>query len=362
MRHLSVRSRILVSVSALLLLGSFAVPLWRIQLHAPQYPEGLGLLIKVNTITGIKPEDLNNINGLNHYIGMKSIEPEAVPVLTVMPWVVGGLAFAALIVAATGLRVMLWGWLAAFAIAGAAGLVEFYLWSYDYGHNLAADAVIKVPGMSYQPPLIGSKQLLNFTAESWPAAGSWLAAAAFLLGLVALVPFARRSAVIAAARGTVARAAVLVIGVLLAASACRSASAEPAAIAYGRADCDVCRMRITDNRFGGEVVTSTGKVHQFDSIECLANYTVSTGTDIRSAWVSDFERPGTLISAATAQFIRRPGPSAGMGADLLAVAPAARESIQRRFGAAPLNWDEIRALAARHALRAAEPRRSAAGA
>ncbi len=197
MTHLSVRSRVLVAISALLLLALFVVPLWRIQLHAPQYPEGLGMLIRVNTITGIKPPDLNNINGLNHYIGMKAIEPEAIPVLDIMPWVVGGLVLAALLVAASGLRVLLTGWLASFAVVGAAGLVEFYLWSYDYGHNLAADAIIKVPGMSYQPPLIGSKQLLNFTAESWPATGSWLALAAFLLGVVALLPAARRSRVIA---------------------------------------------------------------------------------------------------------------------------------------------------------------------
>lgn len=198
MTHLTVRSRILVVVSALLLLGVYVVPLWRIQLHAPQYPEGLGMLIRVNTITGIKPPDLDNINGLNHYIGMKAIDPAEFPVLEVMPWVVGGLALLAVIAAASGLRVLLLGWLAMFALAGAAGMAEFYRWSYDYGHNLAPDAIIKIPGMSYQPPLIGSKQLLNFTADSWPASGSWLALAAFLLGVIALLPWLK-----VAARGAV---------------------------------------------------------------------------------------------------------------------------------------------------------------
>ena len=203
----------LVAISALLLLGMFLVPLWRIQLHAPQYPEGLGMLIRVNTITGIKPPDLDNINGLNHYIGMKAIDPEAVPVLRVMPWVVGGLALLALIVSATGVRVLLMAWLASFALAGAAGLTEFYLWSYDYGHNLAPDAIIKVPGMTYQPPLIGSKQLLNFTAESWPAPGSWLALGAFLLGAFALYPFVRRTRVLKDVRVAVPHAAAGVAAV-----------------------------------------------------------------------------------------------------------------------------------------------------
>ncbi|MEO7456908.1 MAG: nitrous oxide reductase family maturation protein NosD [Gemmatimonadaceae bacterium] len=192
------RARLFVALSALLLLGTFLVPLWRIQLHAPQYPEGLGMLIRLNTITGIKPADLDNINGLNHYIGMKAIDPGIIPVLRMMPWVVGGLAIFAALTALTGLRSLLAGWLVSFALAGVGGLVEFYRWSYDYGHNLAPDAVIKVPGMTYQPPLIGSKQLLNFVAESWPAAGSWFAISAFLLGCGALWLGMRRVRVTAA--------------------------------------------------------------------------------------------------------------------------------------------------------------------
>ena len=349
MTWLTARSRALVAVAALLLLGLYGVPLWRIQLHAPQYPEGLGMLIRVNTITGIKPADLGNINGLNHYIGMKAIEPEAIPVLAIMPWVVGGLAIGAFLVAALGLRALLFGWLASFAIAGAAGMAEFYLWSYDYGHNLASDAVIKVPGMSYQPPLIGSKQLLNFTADSWPAAGSWLALAAFVLGVVALRPFAKRLQVAAAPRAIAALAVVLG----LASDGCRTA--EPRDIAYGRSDCHVCRMRIVDNRFGGEVVTHTGKVYDFDSIECLANYSAANSADVRSAWVSDFEHPGTLISASTALYVSQRGASAGMGADLLAVAPVKdTAAVRARFGVAPMTWEALRDLAARHALHASD--------
>jgi copper chaperone NosL len=104
-------------------------------------------------------------------------------------------------------------------------------------------------------------------------------------------------------------------------------------------------MRIVDNRFGGEVVTHTGKVQEFDSIECLANYSAVNAGAIRSAWVSDFERPGTLISATTALYIKRSGAIAGMGADLLAVAPTAdTASVRVRFGVAPMTWDALRTL------------------
>ena len=58
-------SRLVVALASLLLLAVYVTPLWRIELVAPQYPEGLGLRIWVNQITGLKPNDLNSINGLD---------------------------------------------------------------------------------------------------------------------------------------------------------------------------------------------------------------------------------------------------------------------------------------------------------
>src|SRR4051794_11751273 len=117
MTRLTFRSRLLTVLAALLLLGTFVTPLWRIELQAPQYPEGLGMLIRLDTITGIKPADLDNINGLNHYIGMKRIEPAAIPVLSVMPWVVVTLVVFAALSAVTARRALLGGWLISFALA-----------------------------------------------------------------------------------------------------------------------------------------------------------------------------------------------------------------------------------------------------
>jgi len=187
-RHarLSKLSRWLIAVSAALLAVTFIVPIWRIDLIAPQYPEGLGMLIRIDTITGIKPNDLNNINGLNHYIGMKAIEPEKIPILQMMPIALAVLIVAGLFAALSGRRWVAWSWIAALSAAGAYAMFDFWRWSYDYGHDLDPHAIIKVPGMSYQPPLIGSKQLLNFTATSLPATGAWIAVAAFLLALFAM--------------------------------------------------------------------------------------------------------------------------------------------------------------------------------
>jgi hypothetical protein len=151
--------------------------------------------IHARTVVGAKEHDLDNINNLNHYIGMKTIEPEGIAELRVIPWLIAGLGVLGFIVAIAGKRSWLVGWLVSFSVLGVVGLWDFWRWERDYGHNLDFQhAIIKVPGMTYQPPLIGSKQLLNFTATSWPAAGSILLGVAFTLGVVAMMLRTRATA------------------------------------------------------------------------------------------------------------------------------------------------------------------------
>jgi copper chaperone NosL len=181
-------SRLLVLLASALVLASLATPLWRIRLLAPQYPEGLGMDIHAGSVRGASEHDLHSINALNHYIGMKAIEPEEIAELRIIPWCLIGLSGLGFFVAAVGRRWLTIGWLGAFAAFGVLALWDFYRWEYEYGHDLDfAHAIIKVPGMTYQPPLIGSKQLLNFTASSWPTTGAILIGAAFLIGCVSVV-------------------------------------------------------------------------------------------------------------------------------------------------------------------------------
>lgn len=146
---------------------------------APQYPEGIGMYISINDIQGHNRHDLQSINTLNHYIGMKEIHKEDIPELVIIPWIVGVMIAFGVIAALSGNPKIITIWLVAFVLLCIAGLVDYYLWGYDYGHNLDPMAPIKVPGMSYQPPLIGSKQLLNITASSWPYIGSIFLALSF---------------------------------------------------------------------------------------------------------------------------------------------------------------------------------------
>lgn len=180
-------SRLALAVTALAMALAYPLPLWHIALKAPQYPEGLGLYIAINRIEGENPHDLGSINNLNHYIGMKEITPEDIPELRFMPYILAGLIGLGLVTAAAGRRWLLAVWVGLFAAVSLAGLADFYRWTYDYGHDLAPDAIIKIPGMSYQPPIIGGKQLLNFHAASWPASGGWILIAAMAVGVLLLV-------------------------------------------------------------------------------------------------------------------------------------------------------------------------------
>lgn len=185
--------RVLLTIASLLLGLSILFPLWRVTLTAPQYPEGLGLHIWAHTVAGVTPSDLQNINGLNHYIGMDTIEPDAIPELRVMRPGIIAMAVLGLAIAFSARRRLVIVWAGLLLASALVGMADFYKWEYDYGHNLDLEhAPIKIPGMSYQPPLIGSKKLLNFTATSLPATGGVLAIASVLLGVAAAVGEMRR--------------------------------------------------------------------------------------------------------------------------------------------------------------------------
>jgi copper chaperone NosL len=187
------RSRWLVAAAALVMVAAYILPLWRVDLVAPQYPEGLGMLIRIDGVDGLKENDLNSINGLNHYIGMKAIEPDAIPELQWMPWILAGLIAGGLAVAGLGRRLPLYVYGVVLALVLGAGLWDYWRWGYDYGHDIDREhAIIKIPGMTYSPPVIGRKKLLNFTATSWPSSGGIALGLAAGVVAVVIVTTARR--------------------------------------------------------------------------------------------------------------------------------------------------------------------------
>lgn len=162
--------KILLIVSGVLLLLTIKLPIWRIELDAAQYPEGLELLIHSNKLAG----QVDIINGLNHYIGMKTLHADDFIEFKVLPYILGAFALAFIYVGIRGRQRALKILFIAFVLFGIVAMVDFWIWEYNYGHDLDPNAPIKVPGMAYQPPLIGFKQLLNFGAYSVPDIGGWI--------------------------------------------------------------------------------------------------------------------------------------------------------------------------------------------
>ena len=78
-------SRILVAIAAIAMIATYFLPTWSIYLIAPQYPEGLSMQIWLNKITG----QVEIINGLNHYIGMKTINADMFPEFKILPFIIG---------------------------------------------------------------------------------------------------------------------------------------------------------------------------------------------------------------------------------------------------------------------------------
>ena len=186
-------SRGLIALASIVMIGIYFKPLWEITLYAPQYKEGLKMIIWVNKITGGTPHDLKNINLLNHYIGMKKIDPEAIPELKILPVVFGFMILLGLVTAITGNVKLLYTWVFLIVIIGVASLADFWWWMYDYGHNLDPRAPIKIPGMAYQPPLLGCKNLLNFRACAFPSTGTYILAVSGSIGVIsAIIEFFRR--------------------------------------------------------------------------------------------------------------------------------------------------------------------------
>lgn len=177
--------RITALIASLILLVTLFTPLWEIKLTAPQYPDPLGLHISVDKIESMNEFDLENINLLNHYIGMKHIVPESIPELGFMKYIIIGFMAFGLVVFLSKSNKLLYTWVILISIAGVALLYDFNAWEKDYGTNLDPMAAIKVEGMTYKPPLIGSKELLNITAYSYPHIGGVAFFLSILIGWIA---------------------------------------------------------------------------------------------------------------------------------------------------------------------------------
>lgn len=190
------KASIIMIIGSLLLLGLFKFPLWNIMLGAPQYPDPLGMNIYIQGIEGVQEFDIQNIDGLNHYIGMKTIpKVEDMWEFEVFPIVIGIMVALGVIIGVLGFLGKVsykWflGWFILMSILGVLGMYDFNQWLIEYGTDLDPKAIMAYTQpdgtpMTYKPPLLGYQKMLNFDVDSWPATGAYMIFVGMLLTVVA---------------------------------------------------------------------------------------------------------------------------------------------------------------------------------
>lgn len=318
-------------MASLALAATYFLPVWFIHLIAPQYPEGLTMQIWLDRLSG----QVEIINGLNHYIGMKHIEEHMFPEFDFLVYVVGFFIVFGLVIAVTGSRKLLVSYLVLTALGAAAALYDFYQWGYDYGHNLDPTAPIQVPGLNYQPPVIGHKKLLNFDAFSYPDTGGWVIIG---VGLVfSAVWFfewrkSRKSKASPAPKKVRAVSAAALFSLII-----MGCSAESEKIVYGKDACSECKMTIMDPKFGGEIVTRKGRVYKFDDAHCMAAFLERRGVElsnISQTLFVNYEGGNAFIKVKDAVFVLSSRLKSPMGSNAAAFASkeAAEKQAQRLDG------------------------------
>lgn len=178
---------VLFLIAAGLLLISIFLPYWQLTLHAPQYPKGLTVQAYLNHLVG----DVKEIDGLNHYIGMRPLGDAAQFEKSVS--IIGVLVVALLVLAAVFVHTR---WAALLALPALAFPVIFLLdlqfWLADFGQHLDRTAALSSSVKPFIPKALGVGKIAQFSTDAGPAAGLWLAIAASILILVGLY-FHRRA-------------------------------------------------------------------------------------------------------------------------------------------------------------------------
>jgi copper chaperone NosL len=335
--RMTVSGRILFILSGISLFAILFFPIWQIQLSAPQYPEGLILRIYPDKLGG----NVDVINGLNHYIGMKPIHAADFIEFTVLPFII--IFYSALFILAGLLGKRRWMNLSfiLFVLFGIVAMVDFWKWEYNYGHTLNPDAAIVVPGMSYQPPLIGFKQLLNFGAYSIPDIGGWIFVG---VGLILLFVIFREYYHTKKTGKRPALSTLMVMSLIsLFVSSCNPG---PSPLIPGKDDCQFCKMTISDLRFGAEIITGKGKIFKFDDPGCAMSFIDSKpdpSFTVREIYFTDFSGKHDLIESKNAIFLKSETLKAPMGGNFVCFTSLdSLKKVMKEYPGSIARWDDIK--------------------
>ncbi len=327
--------RLLLVICGLALIAVLFVPMWGIDLVAPQYPEGLRLLIYPDKLAG----NVDIINGLNHYIGMKTLHTDDFIEFKVLPYIIMFFVAAFVLTGLVGKRKLLYVLFFLFVGFGILAMVDFWRWEYDYGHNLNPEAAIIVPGMAYQPPLIGFKQLLNFGAYSMASTGGWIFVSAGVILLFCTILAWRKGRV---KKQATSKNVMVAFSLVICFASCDKA---PDPILLGKDNCYSCKMTISSEKFGAEIVTVKGKTYKFDDSKCLLSFLGSgyvARADIHETYLTDFCEPHSLLPVTNCKLLKSVELRGPMGGDIAAFSHAdSLKKMQQFYPGTLVGWDEI---------------------
>ena len=137
--------------------------------------------------------------------------------------------------------------------------------------------------------------------------------------------------------------ALLVLIILhLPLSGCKT---DPEPINYGHDECEFCRMLITDNRYGSEIVTDKGKVLKFDEVGCMIEYAMVKnfiGDANQKFLVTDFASPESFMDANSAFYVENENFRSPMGLNVSAFnSEISRQKFISESGGSILNWVDV---------------------
>jgi copper chaperone NosL len=167
---LSLLSRIIALTCSLSLIIVLFLPVWRIELSAPQFPEGLTLKIYANRLGG----NVDDINTLNRYIGMQTLHEKNFAEFKILPYIIVAFIIFGQLVAFFNRKWIFFTWISIYMLFAVSAVIDFYQMGFKYGNYLDPAAPFGLRGISYQPPLIGHKQLSEFSTRSIPDYGGWI--------------------------------------------------------------------------------------------------------------------------------------------------------------------------------------------
>jgi hypothetical protein len=172
---------VLFLVAALLLGYSALQPYWQLTLNAPQYPAGLHVQAYLNRLEG----DVTEIDGLNHYIGMRPLNEAATLERSIA--ILGVIGLSLLILAAILVHSR-WAVLLALPalLFPVIFLADLQFWLANFGRNLDPTAPLSSSVKPFVPPVLGVGKIAQFSTTAVPDVGLWLAIVASGLILVGL--------------------------------------------------------------------------------------------------------------------------------------------------------------------------------